>query len=131
DRSPWARASAIALITAGRSMVFSLCNSACKRSAPRAVRGMADMSFPKTKVENAPNGSVSVKKYIQPCVHATEAGQVSDANKKIEQAGTAPGRLLIRDPGDSPWSNHAHDETWRRPKQNTGSGCEAGLSSQN
>src|SRR5439155_4822712 len=39
DKSPWERASAIAVITAGRSTVFSRCNSTRSFSAPALVNG--------------------------------------------------------------------------------------------
>ena len=44
-KSPWARASAIALITEGRSMVLSLCNSSLSFSAPRLVIGIVAINF--------------------------------------------------------------------------------------
>src|SRR5690606_19992821 len=40
ERSPWARASAIAWITAGRSIAFSRCSSSLSKPAPRTVSGM-------------------------------------------------------------------------------------------
>src|SRR5690606_11378957 len=44
DKSPCARASAIALMTHGRSMVFRRCSSALSFSAPALVIGMVAIS---------------------------------------------------------------------------------------
>ena len=53
DRSPCARASEIAWITAWRSTVFSRCSSSFSFSAPRRVRGMVAMfDEPRCKNEN-------------------------------------------------------------------------------
>src|SRR5690606_15099312 len=56
-------ASAMALMTSGRSTVFRRCNSACKRSAPRAVKGIAAI-VPDSKVKDAPcAGRLTTKEY--------------------------------------------------------------------
>src|SRR5690606_23245103 len=47
----------MALITSGRSTVLRRCSSACKRSAPPTVNGIADILFPESKVKDAPAGA--------------------------------------------------------------------------
>src|SRR5437764_3779771 len=52
DRSPCARASAIAWITPGRSTVFSRCSSVLSFSAPRVVMGMVAIRILRNQNEN-------------------------------------------------------------------------------
>jgi hypothetical protein len=50
DRSPWVRASAIAVIAFGRSTVFNRCSSCRNSSAPVVVSGMVLMASSKKSV---------------------------------------------------------------------------------
>src|ERR1700674_3540174 len=60
DRSPWARASLIDLITAGRLTVFRVCNSARSSSAPLIVKGVLLMAyFQSVHYEGAKGGQES------------------------------------------------------------------------
>ncbi|SOY47600.1 hypothetical protein CBM2589_B190154 [Cupriavidus taiwanensis] len=57
DRSPWARASEMALITAGRSTAFRRCSSSFRSSAPRLVIGMVLMSSFNKKMSRSGAGA--------------------------------------------------------------------------